>query len=75
MRQKRRRPGRSSTVRHGDPTGIDLGASARQVGLFETANGVPHGITAIVVAFGAALLLLPARAIWRALTGRVRGRS
>jgi len=38
--------------------------------LFETANGMPHGIAAIVVAFGAALLLLPARAIWQALTRR-----
>lgn len=75
MRQKRRRATTPRKPNAGDPVGIDLGASARQVGLFETANGVPHGIAAIVIAFGAALLLLPARAVWRALTGRGDGRS
>lgn len=74
MREKRDRR-RRSTARTGEAIDIDLGASARQIGLFETANGMPHGLAAILVAFGAALLLLPARAIWRALSGRGDDRS
>ena len=46
---------------------IDLGETARQVGLFESANGLPHGVLEIVIAIGLALLLLPLRAAWRAL--------
>lgn len=75
MRQKRRRVTATKQPATDDLVGIDLGASARQIGLFESANGVPHGIAAIAVAFGAALILLPARAIWRALTGRGGDRS
>lgn len=73
MRQKGRRVAATKQPAAGDPAGIDLGASARQVGLFETANGLPHGPAAIVVAVVAALLLVPARAIWRALTARGSG--
>ncbi len=71
MRQKRRR-GITKAPTYDDSPGIDLGASARQIGLFESANGVPHGITAIAIAFIAALMLFPVRAIWRALTSRDR---
>ena len=74
MRSKRRRR-HTSKSESADHTSIDLGASARQIGLFETANGVPHGIAAIAVAFGAALLLLPARALWRRFTGHDRDPS
>jgi len=57
MRQKRRPVKAERKPASDDPVGIDLGASARQIGLFESANGVPHGMAAIVVAFGAAVLL------------------
>ncbi len=50
-----------------DGTDIDLGETARQVGLFESANGLPHGVLEIVIAIGLALLLLPLRALWRAM--------
>ena len=50
-----------------DATHIDLGDTARQVGLFESANGLPHGVLEIVIAIGLALLLLPLRAVWRAM--------
>jgi len=49
-----------------DGTDIDLGATARQVGLFESANGLPHGVLEVVIAIGLALLLVPLRAAWRA---------
>ena len=42
-----------------DDTRFDAGASARQIGLFESANGVPHGIVAIVAAFLIALITYP----------------
>jgi hypothetical protein len=51
-----------------DPTPIDLGATAHQIGLFESANGIPHGPFTIAVALILALLLLPVRAAWRAMT-------
>ncbi len=59
MRQKRRvfRPKASSLP--DDPILVDLGATARQIGLFETGNGWQHGIIDIFFALGAALLLLP----------------
>ena len=50
-----------------DATDIDLGDTARQVGLFESANGLPHGVLEIVIAIGLALLLVPLRAAWRAI--------
>ena len=42
-----------------DDPSFDAGASARQIGLFESANGVPHGIVAIVAAFLIALITYP----------------
>jgi hypothetical protein len=50
-----------------DGQDIDLGGTARQVGLFESANGLPHGVLEILIAIGLALLLLPLRAVWRAI--------
>ena len=76
MRQKRRayRPKPSSIPE--DVTPVDLGATARQVGLFETGNGWQHGIIDIFFALGAVLLLLPLGAYRRrmARNGRARGR-
>jgi hypothetical protein len=40
-------------------TGFDAGATARQIGLFESANGVPHGIVAMVLAFVLAAIAYP----------------
>ena len=39
--------------------GIDLGASARQVGLIETGGGVQHGLIAAAIAVGAAIIIVP----------------
>lgn len=75
MRTKRRRPRSTNDPSMAVPGHVDLGASARQVGLFETANGVPHGLGAIVIAFGAALLLVPVRTLWQAVRGRGGRRS
>jgi hypothetical protein len=50
-----------------DAGDIDLGDTARQVGLFESANGLPHGVLEIVIAIGLALMLVPLRAVWRAM--------
>ena len=47
-------------------TGLDVSGTAGGIGLFETANGLPHGLFGILVALGAALLLVPIRALWRA---------
>lgn len=60
-RRKVRR-GRSS-----DPSGLDVSGTAGGIGLFETANGLPHGLFGILLALGAALLLVPLRAVWRAV--------
>lgn len=51
---------------------IDLGATARQIGLFETSIGWQHGFIDILVALGAALMLLPVGAFLRR-NGRDRG--
>lgn len=51
---------------------MDLGGSARQIGLYETANGLPSGMWAIVIAFLAALLMFPIRALWQRLVGSDR---
>lgn len=65
MRQKRRtrRPTAPSTPDDSIP--IDLGATARQIGLFETGNGWQHGVIDILVALGAAMMLLPLAAFQR----------
>ena len=39
--------------------GFDAGASGRQIGLFETANGMPHGVLAMIVAFLVAAVTYP----------------
>ena len=65
MRQKFRSRHRLEAPVQGDPTPIDLGATARQIGLFETSIGWQHGFIDILVALGAALMLLPLRAFLR----------
>lgn len=67
MRQKRRR-GITKAPTYDDSPGIDLGASARQIGLIESGNGFQQGPLAIAVALIAALSLAGIRAWWRANT-------
>jgi hypothetical protein len=59
MRQKIRSRDRLDPPVKGDPAPIDLSATARQIGLFETSIGWQHGFIDILVALGAALMLLP----------------
>ena len=65
MRQKRptRRPTVPSAANDSIP--IDPGATARQIGLFETGNGGQHGVISIPIALGAASLWLPLRSFLR----------
>jgi hypothetical protein len=65
VRQKFRSRHRLEAPVLGDPTPIDLGATARQIGLFETSIGLQHGFIDILVALGAALMLLPLGAFLR----------
>ncbi len=67
MRQKRRR-GITEAPTSDDSLGIDLGASARQIGLIESGNGFQQGPLAIAMALIAALSLTGIRAWWRANT-------
>ena len=63
-KQRPRRIGRSQS-RH-DQTPVDLGASARQIGLMETSSGAAYGIGAIVLALVAAILITPVNRALRA---------
>jgi hypothetical protein len=65
MRQKTRLSLRSERPIEGDPSPIDLGDTARQIGLFETGNGWQHGIFGILLALIVALLWWPIRAFLR----------
>jgi len=55
QRGSSRRPSTSSD----DPKAAGTGGFLGQVGLFETANGMPHGLGAIALAIGAAILIYP----------------
>ena len=59
MGEKRRRRGRADRTPSADDRGFDTSASVRQIGLFETANGMPHGAIAMVVAFVLAAVTYP----------------
>ncbi len=65
MRQKVRRRHRSEAKAQGDPPPIDVISTARQLGAFETGNGLQHGIFGVLVALVAALLWLPLRSFLR----------
>ena len=49
---------------------VGTGGFLGQIGLFETANGLPHGLTAIVGAVVAALVIYPISRLIRSLTRR-----
>lgn len=61
-----RRRSQSTDERAAGGTGGFLG----QVGLFETANGLPHGPTAIALAIVAALVIYPVSRLIRWVTRR-----
>ena len=49
----------------GDRTPIDPADTARQLALFETGNGLQHGVLGVLMALIAALLWLPIRSFLR----------
>jgi len=53
-----------------DDEATGTGGFLGQVGLFETANGLPHGPVAIVLAIAAALVLYPVTRLARRLSRR-----
>ncbi len=53
-----------------DDEAIGTGGFLGQVGLFETANGLPHGPVAIVLAVAAALVIYPVTRLARRLRRR-----
>lgn len=57
-RGTRRRRGRDGAAET-HPAGEGADGFARQLGLFETANGMPHGPVAILLAVLMAILVLP----------------
>ena len=65
MRQKGRRSLPPTRPDEGDHIPIDPADTARQLALFETGNGLQHGIIEILVALGAAFLWLPLRSFLR----------
>ena len=65
MRKKIRTRRRAEAKVEGECSPIDMGDTARQLGLFETANGWQHGFIGILVALIAALLWLPLRSFLR----------
>ena len=65
---RRTRPPTSSSKSDDRPAGT--GGFLGQIGLFETANGLPHGATAIVGAFLVALVIYPISRFVRFLTRR-----
>jgi hypothetical protein len=65
MRQTRRTRRPPAPQIPDDSIPIDLGATVRQIGLFETGIGWQHGVLDILVALGAALLWLPVRSFLR----------
>lgn len=68
MRQKLRNRYRPEKPVDNDATPIDLGDTARQLALFETGNGLQHGVIEIVVALLAAAMFVPLRSFLRSGT-------
>jgi len=65
MRQKTRLSRRSLGPVEGDHTPIDPAHTARQLALFETGNGLQHGVVEIVLALLAAAIFVPLRSFLR----------
>ena len=53
-----------------DDKATGTGGFLGQVGLFETANGLPHGPVAIVLAVAAAIVIIPLTRLARMVTRR-----
>jgi hypothetical protein len=53
-----------------DDKATGSGGFLGQVGLFETANGMPHGPLAVIVAIAAAVVIYPLTRLARRLTRR-----
>ena len=62
------RDGKTSRTDDGEARGT--GGFTGQVGLFETANGLPHGPMAIVLAIAVALVVIPLSRLARMITRR-----
>jgi len=65
MRQKLRSRRRAEPPVPTDPIPIDLGDTARQIALFETGNGLQHGVIDILIALVAAVMAVLLRAFLR----------
>jgi hypothetical protein len=65
---RRARSPSTQTPSTGNPAGT--GGFLGQIGLFETANGLPHGAAAILGAFLVALVIYPISRFVRFLTRR-----
>ena len=73
VRSKQRRTGPAGKDRHTEPASDDVTGTdgfVAQIGLFETANGLPHGPVAIVLAIAAAVALYPIGRLIRFATRR-----
>jgi hypothetical protein len=65
MRQKTRLSRQPMSPVEGDRTPFDPADTARQLALFETGNGLQHGILEIVLALMAAAMFVPLRSFLR----------
>ena len=59
MAKRHRGSSRQRSTSSDDPAAAGTGGFLGQVGLFETANGLPHGPVAIALAIVAAILIYP----------------
>jgi hypothetical protein len=65
MRQKTRLSRRPMNRVEGDHTPFDPADAARQLALFETGNGLQHGVLEIALALLAAAMFVPLRSFLR----------
>lgn len=65
MRQKLRNRRRAEEPVPSESTPIDMGDTARQIAIFETGNGLQHGVIDIIVALLAAAMFVPLRSFLR----------
>ena len=59
-----------TTSRKGNDTAAGTDGFIGQVGLFETANGLPHGPVAVVLAIAVALVVIPLTRLARMIARR-----